>query len=258
LKHRARRRFGQNFLVDQAVIARIIQAIAPEPGQQIIEIGPGQGALTRLLVESGAAVHAVEIDRDLAEWLTQAIQTDGQLVIHRCDALEADLGSIAGQRPYRLVGNLPYNISTPLLFHILGQPLLPLDMHVMLQTEVVERIVAEPGGRDYGRLSVMVQNLCEAAPLFDIGPDSFEPQPRVNSTLLRLLPRPAPVARAPAESFDSIVRAAFGKRRKTLRNSLGGLLDEAGIRATGVDPTDRPEQLSVAQFDALAQQLPQR
>jgi 16S rRNA (adenine1518-N6/adenine1519-N6)-dimethyltransferase len=257
LRHKARRRFGQNFLVDQSVIARIIQAIGPEPGQQIVEIGPGRGALTRLLVESGAEVHALEIDRDLAQWLKQAISGDDRLRIHRCDALEADLGDIAGQHPYRLVGNLPYNISTPLLFHILGQRLLPLDMHVMLQTEVVERIAAAPGGRDYGRLSVMVQNLCVAAPLFDIAPGSFEPRPRVNSTLLRLLPRPAPLASAQPECFARTVRTAFAMRRKTLRNSLRGLLDEAGIRAAGVDPATRPEQLSVAQFDALAQQMEQ-
>jgi 16S rRNA (adenine1518-N6/adenine1519-N6)-dimethyltransferase len=255
LKHSARRRFGQNFLTDASVIDRIAEAIQPQLQQLVIEIGPGQGALTRPLIAAGVELHALEIDRDLAAKLQERLGHPQNLVVHTCDVLETDFNSIAGDRAYRLVGNLPYNISTPILFHILGQTRLPSDMHVMLQREVVQRIVADPGGRDYGRLSVMVQNRCEAVALFDISPGSFEPRPRVNSTLLRLLPRPQPVARAAPEQLDRVVRAAFSMRRKTLRNSLDTLLDARQITAAGIDPGQRAEQLSIAQFDALALSL---
>lgn len=255
MKHRARKRFGQNFLTDDAVISNIAEAIAPRTEDTIIEIGPGQAALTRHLLASGCLVHAVEIDRDLAAGLPRSLGHPENLRVHQCDALEADLAGLVEHGPYRLVGNLPYNISTPLLFHILEQDVLPLDIHVMLQREVVGRIVATPGGRVYGRLSVMVQNLCESLPLFDIPPECFEPRPRVDSTLLRLLPRTKPLAQAPPGSFDRVVRVAFSRRRKTLRNSLSGLLDEAAIRAADIDPGLRAEQLDIEQFDQLARQL---
>lgn len=255
MKHKARKRFGQNFLTDEAIIGRIIDSIAPGPGQLIIEIGPGQGALTRPLVESGAEIHAIEIDRDLAAQLPARLGHPSNLALHEADALETDLPAISGGRNYRLTGNLPYNISTPILFHILGQTQLPLDIHIMLQREVVKRIVATPGGRDYGRLSVMVQNLCEATPLFDIPPQSFDPPPRVDSTLLRLTPRDRPLVEAPPHLLDQVVRAAFAMRRKTLRNSLARLIDEDSIRAAGIDAGLRAEQLSIAEFDALARQM---
>jgi 16S rRNA (adenine1518-N6/adenine1519-N6)-dimethyltransferase len=255
MKHRARKRFGQNFLTDAAVIARIIAAISPREDDVIIEIGPGQAALTRHLVNAGACVHAVELDRDLAGRLADELGQPKNLVVHACDALEANLATLAEAPCYRLVGNLPYNISTPILFHILGQKPLPKDIHVMLQREVVERIVAEPGGKTYGRLSVMVQNRCLATPLFDIPPESFDPRPSVDSTLLRLQPRSEPLASADPQALDQVVRAAFAKRRKTLRNSLAGLLEAEAIQAAGIDPGQRAEQLEIAQFDALAQRL---
>lgn len=257
MKHRARKRFGQNFLTDASVIARIVDTIRPQPGEIILEIGPGQAALTRLLVDAGARVHAIEIDRDLAGRLAAELGQPDNLEVHECDALEADLAAIAGDATYRLVGNLPYNISTPILFHILEQDPMPRDIHVMLQREVVERIVAAPGSKAFGRLSVMLQNRCHTAPLFDIPPECFDPRPRVDSTLLRLEPRTAPVASAEPATLDRVVRAAFAKRRKTLRNSLGGLLDENAIRAAGIDPGLRAEQLSIGQFDALARSLEQ-
>jgi 16S rRNA (adenine1518-N6/adenine1519-N6)-dimethyltransferase len=254
LNHRARRRFGQNFLIDQNVIGRIIDCVMPEPGQRIIEIGPGHGALTGPLLASGAHVMALEIDRDLARRLAVELGRPENLTVHTGDVLETDLAALAEQADYRLVGNLPYNISTPILFHVMAQRQLPRDMHFMLQREVVDRVVARPGGREYGRLSVMVQNLCEAWSLFEIAPDSFEPRPRVTSAMLRLAPRPAPIAQSEPDHFARVVKAAFAMRRKTLRNSLRGLLDEAQIRAAGVRPGSRAEQLDVIQFDALAMQ----
>jgi len=255
MKHRPRRQFGQNFLVDPAVIGRIIDCIAPGPGQRIVEIGPGRGALTGPLVASGASIVAVEIDRDLAGRLAAALQHPENLAVRTGDVLEANLAELAGDPDYRLVGNLPYNISTPILFHVLAQKWLPRDMHFMLQREVVDRVAARPGGRDYGRLSVMVQNLCETWPLFEIAAESFTPRPRVTSALLRLAPRPAPIAQSEPGDFARVVQAAFAMRRKTLRNSLRVLLDESRIRAAGIDPGARAEQLDVMQFDALAGQL---
>ena len=255
MKHRARKRFGQNFLTDEAVISRIIDAIAPRPDDTIIEIGPGQAALTKHLVAAGCRVHALEIDRDLAAGLAGLLGHPPNLQVHLCDALEADFAAITGGDVYRLAGNLPYNISTPILFHILEQAVRPADIHVMLQREVVQRIVADPGSRVFGRLSVMVQNLCRATPLFDISPESFTPAPRVDSTLLRLQPRAQPLAEAPPLALDRVVRAAFARRRKTLRNSLSPLMDEASIRAAGIDPGLRAEQLSIEAFDRLARQL---
>ena len=255
MRHRARKRFGQNFLTDGAIIASIIDAIAPRQEDTIIEIGPGQAALTKHLVATGCRLHALEIDRDLAADLARALGHPENLHVHQCDALGADFAAIAGEKDYRLAGNLPYNISTPILFHILGQPVLPVDIHVMLQREVVQRIVAEPGSRVFGRLSVMVQNLCRAIPIFDIPPECFTPAPRVDSTLLRLQPHAQPLAEASPLSLDRVVRAAFARRRKTLRNSLSPLLDEGSIRAAGIDPGLRAEQLGIEDFDRLARQL---
>jgi len=253
VSHRARKRFGQNFLVDAQVIERCIASIAPAAGDLIIEIGPGKQALTRPLAESGAELVLVEIDRDLAGSLA------GELPLCRVlegDALAVDFAALAGVRPYRLVGNLPYNISTPLLFHVLDQSPAPVDMHFMLQKEVVQRLAAAPGGRDYGRLTVMCANRCEVVPLFEVGAASFEPRPRVDSAFVRLLPRPAPlVAPALTDAFAAIVSLAFSMRRKTLRNALRRLLDAAAIEAAGVDPGLRPEQIGVEDFGKLATAL---
>jgi 16S rRNA (adenine1518-N6/adenine1519-N6)-dimethyltransferase len=249
----ARKRFGQNFLVDRAVIRRIIDTIGPVAGELLIEIGPGHGAITTPLLDSGAELMVVEIDRDLAMALQQRYSQQPLLTIRQADALQTDFGELAGGRPYRLVGNLPYNISTPLVFHVLGLAQPPLDMHFMLQKEVVERLAAAPGGKDYGRLGVMCQNRCEVTPLFTIGPDAFEPAPRVESMFVRLRPRGEPVSgHALLDPLDRVVRAAFSKRRKTLRNSLAGLLTEAQMTEVDIDPGLRAEQLSLEDFIQLA------
>ena len=249
MKHRPRKRFSQNFLIDTQVIDRIVESIGPGAGDLIIEVGPGREALTRPLAASGADVIVVEIDRDLAA----ALQHGGRYTVHELDALKADFGAMACGRPYRLVGNLPYNISTPLLFHVLSQSPPPLDMHFMLQKEVVERLAAQPGGKDYGRLTVMCRNLCDVIPLFDVDAGAFDPAPRVESAVVRLLPRPEPLVSAQlAHALERVVRQAFSMRRKILRNSLNSLLDATAIETAGVDPAGRPEQLSFEGFAALA------
>jgi 16S rRNA (adenine1518-N6/adenine1519-N6)-dimethyltransferase len=254
--HRARKRFGQNFLVDERIISQIIAAIDPRPGEIIVEIGPGRAALTGPLLESGPEIHALEIDRDLAAALRSGLGRHERLTVHQCDALQTDPGTITGDRAFRLVGNLPYNISTPLIFHVLEQERLPADMHFMLQSEVVQRIAAGPGSRDYGRLSVMCQNRCRVTPLFDIPPTSFEPRPKVQSTLVRMVPRDESVSGAHLEkSLDTVARAAFSMRRKTLRNSLRKVLSRAEIADAGIDAGLRAEQLSLEQFIALAGQI---
>lgn len=252
---RAKKRFGQNFLHDPGVIARIVAAIAPTARQHLVEIGPGLGALTRPLLASGARMDVVELDRDLIRELEGL---DGErLTVHCADALTFDFASLAvcGER-LRLVGNLPYNISTPLLFHLLEQAAAIADMHFMLQLEVVERMAAAPGGSDYGRLSVMLQYRCAVQPLFRVGSGAFRPAPKVDSAVVRLIPHTAPpVQVGNAGSFARIVAQAFSQRRKTLRNTLRGLLDEAAIRAAGVDPGARPQTLSLESFAALSRVL---
>jgi 16S rRNA (adenine1518-N6/adenine1519-N6)-dimethyltransferase len=253
LSRHARKRFGQNFLIDENVIRRIVDTIAPRRGELLIEIGPGKAALTRSLLDSGADMVVVEIDRDLAADLEQRFAGQQRLHIHNADALQTDFGALAQGRPYRLAGNLPYNISTPLIFHLLDQQQTPLDMHLMLQKEVVQRMASAPGGRNYGRLSVMCQNRCEISPLFEIGPASFEPRPRVDSVFVRLLPRPVSMSGPELQAaLEQVVRQAFSKRRKTLRNSLSGLLTADQILDAGADPGFRAEQLSIEQFLALA------
>lgn len=257
MKHVARKRFGQNFLHDEQVIDRIIAAIAPQPGELLVEIGPGQAALTRPLLASGAELHLVELDRDLVAALQAQFPAESRLTIHSRDALKTDLSELTGQRPFRLVGNLPYNISTPLIFHVLQWSGLIIDMHFMLQKEVVDRMVAEPGSRTYGRLSVMTQFQAEVSRLFDVRPESFSPAPKVVSSIVRLRPlkRP-PFDTGSAGNLEKVVKAAFAMRRKTLRNSLKDVLPEKRIAAAGINPGDRAEQLSLAQFAALARSLP--
>jgi 16S rRNA (adenine1518-N6/adenine1519-N6)-dimethyltransferase len=257
MKHKARKRFGQNFLHDQQVINRIVASIAPKETDLLVEIGPGQAALTRPLVESGAELHLIELDRDLVDALQKRFSGNANVFIHSCDALKANLPEITSERPFRLIGNLPYNISTPLIFHVLESAELVIDMHFMLQKEVVDRMAAGPGSRTYGRLSVMTQFRSKVTPLFDVGPESFSPAPRVSSSIVRLEPLQSPPA--DAGSFDNlklVVSAAFSKRRKTLRNSLRELLNADQILASGVDPGQRAEQLSLSQFAALARSLP--
>ena len=256
MKHVPRKRFGQNFLHDQQVIDRIIACIAPRATDLFVEIGPGQAALTFPLLASGAELHLIEIDRDLAAGLRLEFAGHDRVTIHARDALKADLADLTGGRSFRLVGNLPYNISTPLIFHVLKWHKLVRDMHFMLQKEVVERLAAQPGTRVYGRLSVMTQYRCQVTPLFDVAPDSFTPRPRVHSSIVRLQPLASePVDAGSSECLDRVVRSAFSQRRKTLRNSLSTLLDQQQIIRSGIDPGQRAEQLSLSQFAALARAL---
>jgi 16S rRNA (adenine1518-N6/adenine1519-N6)-dimethyltransferase len=252
---RARKRFGQHFLHDPAVIDRIIAAIDPRPGQALVEIGPGRGALTGALLAAGSGLDVVEIDRDLAQGLRERYAAHSGLVVHEADALEFDWAALARARgaPLRLIGNLPYNISTPLLFRLLEHAGSIEDMHFMLQREVVKRIVAAPGTASYGRLGVMLAPRVEATELLSVGPGAFQPPPKVWSAVVRLAPRPAPPPWAANPHYGALVMAAFGQRRKTLRNALAALLSAEQIRAAGIDPGARAETLSAAQFGQLAQ-----
>lgn len=248
--HRARKRFGQNFLVDANIIRKIVAAIAPRPGETIVEIGPGLAALTRPVLEACGHLHVVEIDRDLIARL-RAEFDPGELTLHEGDALKFEFGSLG--TGLRVIGNLPYNISTPLLFH-LGEFADGIrDMTFMLQKEVVERMVAAPGSEAYGRLSVMLQYRHEVDKLFDVPPGAFRPAPKVTSSIVRLVPRPAAQLDArDAALFGRIVTAAFGQRRKTLRNTLREFIDEAGLAELGIDAGLRGERLSVEEFVRVA------
>ncbi|HEY6645217.1 16S rRNA (adenine(1518)-N(6)/adenine(1519)-N(6))-dimethyltransferase RsmA [Povalibacter sp.] len=254
--HVARKRFGQHFLHDPGVIARIVNAIAPQPDDPMVEIGPGLGAITLPLLQRLNQLDAVEIDRDairhLREITSDTTQKRGILQIHEADALRFDFGSLRDV-PLRLVGNLPYNISTPLLFRLIAQRHHIHDMHFMLQKEVVARMAAGAGDDDYGRLSVMLAPWLRIEPLFDIGPGAFRPPPRVMSTLVRLAPHPQPpFVIADAQRFAAVVAAAFSQRRKTLRNALKSLLSAEQILSAGVDPGARAEVIAPADFAALA------
>jgi 16S rRNA (adenine1518-N6/adenine1519-N6)-dimethyltransferase len=250
LEHRARKRFGQNFLHDRYVLGRIIEAINPRAEDSLVEIGPGRGALTWLLAEHVQPLHVVEIDRDLIAMLREAPAAE-RLVIHEGDALEFDFASLAA--PLRVVGNLPYNISTPLLFYLSRFVDRLRDGHFMLQREVVERMVAEPDTEAYGRLSVMLQCRFEMHKLFIVPSGAFTPQPKVESAIVRLVPLASPaVAPALMPHFEAIVTRAFTMRRKTLRNALAAVLDAPAIEAAGVDPSVRAEVLDVAAFARLA------
>ena len=253
MKHHPRKRFGQNFLRDQGVIRRIITSIAPAPGDALVEIGPGQGAITTGLLRASGTLDVVELDRDLVRPLAQRCAGDGELRIHSADALTFDFCSLtpAGGR-LRVVGNLPYNISTPLLFHLLERIDCIRDMHFMLQREVVLRMAAEPGCKAYGRLSVMLQSRCRVTPLFDVPPAAFYPAPRVDSAFVRITPlADPPVIRDPAR-FARLVASAFNQRRKTLRNSLAKLIGSGVFEQAGVDPSLRADALPVAGFVRLA------
>jgi len=251
VKHPARKRFGQHFLVDQPTIAAIIAAIAPEPDDTIVEIGPGSGALTDSLLMMGKKLHVIEIDRDLAADLQTKYP---RLSLHVCDALKFDYAQF--KKKLRIVGNLPYNISTPLLFQLERFAASIRDINVMLQKEVVDRMVAAPADSNYSRLSVMLQYRFAMEKLFEIGPQSFMPRPRVESAMVRLVPlRPVPWPARDEASFARVVSAAFMQRRKTLRNALRKYLNEAELTAIGIDPQSRAQELSVAQFVAIADYL---
>lgn len=251
MTHKARKRFGQNFLVDEQIIADIIRAIRPEPADNMVEIGPGLGALTRPLLKKLNHLHVVEIDRDIIARLENDYPKD-KLVIHAGDALKFDLAQLPA--PLRIVGNLPYNISSPLLFHFSGYAARITDMHFMLQDEVVERMVAAPSTPAYGRLSVMLQYRFHMEKLLDVPPESFRPAPKVDSAIVRMIPLPEKdVLVGNAKLFAEIVAAAFGQRRKTLRNTLKNYLDESGLEQLGIDPQLRAENLGVAEFARIAE-----
>jgi 16S rRNA (adenine1518-N6/adenine1519-N6)-dimethyltransferase len=249
-----RKRFGQHFLHDSSVIRRIVDAVAPRPGERLVELGPGRGALTWKLLEQAGRMDAVEIDRDLALKLEADPRAAGRLVLHVQNMLDTDFVRLAGDGPkLRIVGNLPYNISTPVLFHLLSQRSAVDDMHFMLQKEVVERMAAQPGGKDYGRLTVMLAAHAEVEALFDVGPGAFHPQPKVWSSIVRLRPSLSPrFALGTDAALRTVTTTAFSHRRKTLRNGLKGLLGAEDIEACGIDPQLRPEVLSPAQFGSLA------
>lgn len=253
---RARKRFGQHFLHDPGVLARIVAAIDPKPGERIVEIGPGLGALSRPLLERCRRLEVIEIDRDVIPELRKRCTGAGELVVHEGDVLEIDIPALhGGGAPLRICGNLPYNISTPLLFHLLEARAVIADMHFMLQQEVVDRIVAKPGNKIYGRLTVMLAAACSSEALFRVGRGAFQPPPAVDSAFLRLIPHlAAPFPLPDPVRFARVVASAFSMRRKTLRNSLRGLVDPDAFEATGIAANRRPETLSPAEFAKLAAQ----
>ncbi len=253
MQHRPRKRFGQNFLTDSSVIQSIIHAINPQPTEKVVEIGPGLGALTHPLLKQLNALTVIEIDHDLVGHLKELkLPSTQTLNIVEADALTIDYAALGN--PIRLVGNLPYNISTPLMMHLLNFKHAIIDMHFMLQKEVVERIAAVPGGKSYGRLSIIIQYHCDVECLFIVPPESFFPAPKVDSAIIRLTPhRRAPYAKVCTKTLQDVVAVAFGMRRKTLANNLKPLLNAQEISALDIDPVKRPEQITIHEYIRIAQ-----
>ena len=251
--HVARKRFGQNFLVDPGIIAAIVSAVDPKRNETVVEIGPGLGAITEPLMTRVDHLHVVEIDRDLIARLKKQ-HAPARMTVHEGDALAFDFASIG--KDLRLVGNLPYNISTPLLFHLAEYVDVVHDMHFMLQKEVVERMVAEPGTADFGRMSVMLQYRFYLEWLIDVPPESFDPPPKVQSAVVRLIPKPVSELTAKnQEKLSQVVLTAFSQRRKMLRNTMKALLSDAGFAELGIAPTLRPEDVSVEDYVRIANYL---
>jgi 16S rRNA (adenine1518-N6/adenine1519-N6)-dimethyltransferase len=255
--HRPRKRFGQHFLSDPGVIDAIVRAIDPQPGDTIVEIGPGHGAITGPLAKKAGKLHCIELDRDLAAALRRRFSASEHVTIHEADALSFDFCSLGDS--LRIVGNLPYNISTPLLFHLIENRDCITDMHFMLQKEVVDRMTADPGSKAYGRLGIMLGCHLDVEALFDVGPQCFDPPPAVVSAIVRLAPlgcdRPAI---DDEKLLGRLVATAFSQRRKTLRNALKTLLDEDELRSLGIDSGKRPEALPIADYVALANYVSRR
>lgn len=253
MSHRPKKHYGQHFLRDRQYIDRIISVLAPRGDDRIVEIGPGEGALTLPLLRAAGKLTAIELDTDLIPRLGHEAAPLGQLDIIQRDVLKTDLGALAGDGRLRIVGNLPYYISSPILFHCLAYADAITDMHFMLQKEVVARMAAAPGGKTYGRLSVMLQLACRVEPLFDVPPEAFAPPPKVDSAVVRLVPLP-PDQRPVVDpgSLDAVVKAAFGQRRKTLSNALRQVLDADALREAGIDPRARAETLPPDVFVHLA------
>jgi len=252
MKHVARKRFGQNFLTDKQVLSDIIDAIAPRKGETMVEIGPGLAAMTALLLKQLDHMHVVELDRDLVTRLEKAYPRE-RLTVHSGDALKFDFGAIpvAEGQKLRVVGNLPYNISSPLLFHLADFAHLIEDQHFMLQKEVVERMVAEPGSKTYGRLSVMLQWRYDMSLMFIVPPTAFDPPPQVESAIVRMVPVKQQLP-CDGKRLEAVVAKAFSQRRKVIRNCVAGMFTEAQLVEAGIDPSVRPEAVSLAQYVALA------
>jgi len=251
--HQARKRFGQNFLHDPGVIERIVRAINPRPEDAIVEIGPGPGALTEEILAINPRLQVVELDRDLIPVLRTRFFNYPEFRIHEADALKFDFSQLVEDRPLRIIGNLPYNISTPLIFHLLGQAGVVQDMHFMLQKEVVQRLAAVPGDNNYGRLGIMAQYFCQVQPLFEVGPGAFRPAPKVDSAIVRLVPHETlPHPARDLATLQAVVRTAFNARRKTLRKALGGMISAGQLQSLGIDDGLRPENLSLADYVRIA------
>jgi 16S rRNA (adenine1518-N6/adenine1519-N6)-dimethyltransferase len=252
-KHVHKKQFGQHFLHDPGIIRRIVQAVAPKPGDRLVEIGPGEGAITLPLLREHGRLTVIELDRDLIPRIQAAARDVGELDVIHADVLTVDFTQIAAGGSLRLVGNLPYNISSPILFHCLDHAAAVTDMHFMLQKEVVDRMAAAPGSKVYGRLSVMLQLYCSVEPLIKVPPGAFNPPPKVDSAVVRLTPLPAERRHdADPAIVERVVRHAFGQRRKTLSNALHDVATSDQIRAAGVDPKERAEQLAPLEFVAIA------
>ena len=253
MNHRPRKRFGQNFLRDEGVIHAIARAVAAHETDHIVEIGPGEGALTEALITSGCQLDAIELDRDLRARLLAAFSGYPRFTLHSADALNFDFASLAEGQNIRVVGNLPYNISTPLIFKLLDYGSVISDMHFMLQHEVVERMGAKPGNKEWGRLGVMTQFRCEVEPLFAVPPEAFYPPPKVQSAIVRLAPHlQCPWPECDPVKLNRIVTQAFAQRRKTLRNNFKNTFDDSTMQSLGIDPSARAESLSLNDFVALA------
>ncbi|MCK5829848.1 MAG: 16S rRNA (adenine(1518)-N(6)/adenine(1519)-N(6))-dimethyltransferase RsmA [Methylococcales bacterium] len=257
MNHKARKRFGQNFLQDHNVIYNILSNIQAEPNEHWVEIGPGLGAITEPLLQKKVILDVIELDRDLVTFLKAKFIDAENMTIHSSDALKFDFSTLTNKtEKLRVIGNLPYNISTPLLFHLLENTNCIEDMHFMLQKEVVDRICADPGSKKYGRLSVMLQYYCEAELVFDVPPESFDPIPKVMSSIVKLTPHEIPPVKIESvESLNKVVTAAFSQRRKTIRNSLKKLFTEEQISSLQIDSTLRAESISLSEY-ALLSQLP--
>ena len=254
--HQARKRFGQNFLHDPGVIERIVRAINPKPEDSIVEIGPGLGAITEEILAINPRLQVVELDRDLIPVLRTKFFNYPEFRIHEADALSFDFSLLVSDRPLRIVGNLPYNISTPLIFHLLSQSGVVQDMHFMLQKEVVQRLAAVPGDNNYGRLGIMAQYFCKVQPLFEVGPGAFRPAPKVDSAIVRLVPhKELPYPARDLKMLQAVVRTAFNARRKTLRKALAAMVTVEQLQSLGINDGLRPENLGLADYVRIADLL---
>lgn len=256
-QHKARKRFGQNFLIDHGIIREIVRAIHPQKSDLVVEIGPGKGAITQLLADACDNLSVIELDRDLVPWLKVKFEKHPNFQLYQADALQFDFAQlIRDEKPLRIVGNLPYNISTPLIFHLLSYANKVQDMHFMLQKEVVKRMAAQAGDSAYGRLGIMVQYYCAVENLFDVPPTSFDPAPKVDSAIVRLVPHNTlPYVANNVKTLETLVNVAFQQRRKTLRNSLKQLLTAEQLESLPVDLQLRPEEISLPEYVAISNLL---